>query len=52
MQGPNKKLLCQLSMLERKMAQGKALLPLGTHLSFSPLLLDFFGAFEDNMRSQ
>ena len=42
MQGPNKKLLCQLSMLERKMAQGKALLPLETHLSCSPLLLGFF----------
>ena len=26
-QGPNKKILCQLSMLERRMAQGKAFLP-------------------------
>ena len=39
-QGPNKKILCQLSMLERRMAQGKAfLLVLETTLCCSQVFL-------------
>lgn len=46
-QGPNKKILCQLSMLERKLAQGKALIlfRLKIILDQSPVLNLTFDVF-------
>ena len=50
-QGPNKKILCQLSMLERRMAQGKAFLPVSeTTLRCSQLFLGSLVPVEINKK--